>query len=104
MNRLFRRRLLIHIILWLALYAGWVLLFQNRTITLSRTMQIEFCYLFFIALNFYFNFYFNVPRFLEKKKYLLFGVMGISFTLFSAWGRAEVSYYINILFLHNGNI
>lgn len=43
-----------------------ILVFQKRTFAFSKTMTIRFCYLLFIATNYYFNIYFTIPRLLYK--------------------------------------
>ena len=41
--------------LWTALYFVWVLLFRGQTLTFTRTLTVQFCYLVFIAANYYFQ-------------------------------------------------
>jgi two-component system LytT family sensor kinase len=65
-------RILMHVGIWTALYIFWVAIFQNRALTLNRTLTVEFCYLLFIAGNFYLDIYFTIPRLLYRKKYVYF--------------------------------
>jgi len=58
----------LEIAFWVGLYILWVLVFQNRTITITRTIGIEFCYLVFIALNYYFTINYLIPTLLNKNK------------------------------------
>jgi sensor histidine kinase YesM len=69
-----KQRIGIHIVTWTVLYVFWITVLQNRSLTLSRTLTVQFCYLLFIAGNYYFQRYFTIPRFLYQKKYLSFTV------------------------------
>jgi two-component system, LytTR family, sensor kinase len=80
---------------WAALYTFWVMVFQKRAFAFSRTATIEFCYLVFIAINYYFNIYFTIPRYLYRKKYAAFifsmvGAIGLTSLL-----RVPVASYLN---------
>ncbi len=89
-------RVPLEIAFWVGLYIVWVLVFQNRTITITRTIGIEFCYLVFIALNYYFTTNYLIPRFLNKNKYVPFILLFSFSTALAAFLRALVSYYITI--------
>lgn len=70
------------------------MVFRNNALVLTHTITIQFCYLIFIAANYYFNTLYNIPSFLDKKKYLKFGVLfllGISIT---AILRVPVSFLV----------
>jgi two-component system LytT family sensor kinase len=86
----------LEIAFWIGLYILWVLVFQNRTITITRTIGIEFCYLVFIALNYYFTINYLIPRFLSKNIYVPFLLLFSFSTVLAALFRALVSYYITI--------
>jgi two-component system LytT family sensor kinase len=73
-----------------------VLVFQNRAITITRTIGIEFCYLVFIALNYYFTSNYLIPRFLNKNKYFPFLLLFSLSTALAALLRALVSYFITM--------
>lgn len=90
----------LNVLLWIALYAFWIFVFQNASITITRTMQIEFCYLVFIAANYYFQIYFAIPRYLNRQKYLVFLIASAIFLLISTWARAEVVLFINAFLYH----
>ena len=90
----------LEIAFWVCLYILWVLVFQNRTITITRTIGIEFCYLVFIALNYYFTINYLIPGFLSKNKYAPFILLFSFSTALAALLRALVSYYITI-YLYN---
>ncbi|HSY77654.1 MAG TPA: histidine kinase [Bacteroidia bacterium] len=86
----------LEIAFWVGLYILWVLVFQNRTITITRTIGIEFCYLVFIALNYYFTINYLIPTLLNKNKYVSFITLFSFSTAIAALLRALVSYYITI--------
>ena len=85
----------IHILLWTGLYLFWVLVFRNRSFAFSRAATIEFCYLFFIAANFYFNVLFNIPVFLYRQRYLVFGLLLMAGIVVGALLRVPVATYLN---------
>jgi two-component system LytT family sensor kinase len=60
--------------MWLVLYLFWITVLQNRALTLSRTLTIEFCYLLFIGGIYYFSIYFTIPKYLNRGQYFLFGL------------------------------
>ncbi|HTA27109.1 MAG TPA: histidine kinase [Bacteroidia bacterium] len=90
----------VEIAFWIGLYILWVFIFQNRTITITRTLGIEFCYLIFIALNYYVTIYYFIPRFLNKNKYVSFLFLLCLSTTIAALLRAVVSYFITIYLYH----
>ena len=89
-------RVPLEISFWIGLYILWVLVFQNRTITITRTIGIEFCYMVFIALSYYTTVYYLIPRFLNKNKYLPFFILFFISITIAAFLRAVVSYFITI--------
>lgn len=95
-----KKYIALNLLLWLLLYAFWIFVFQHASITITRTMQIEFCYLVFIAANYYFQIYFAIPRYLGRQKYAVFLLASAIFLLISTWARAEVVLFINA-FLYN---
>jgi two-component system, LytTR family, sensor kinase len=90
----------LEIVFWIGLYIIWVFIFQNRTIIITRTLGIQFCYLVFIALNYYFTVNYLIPRFLNKNKFILFLIQFILSTALTALMRAIVSYFITIYLYH----
>jgi len=65
-------------------------------------MTVELCYLAFIAGNYYFNIYFNIPRFLYKKKYASFALLLISGIILGALLRVPLAIYLNIHYFSPG--
>jgi len=94
------RVFLYHLLFWAGIYLLWVLVFRSYSFTLSKTMTIEFCYLFFITADFYAINNFTIPQFLLKKKYLLFISTTIIIIALSAWLRALVATQMNLHFFH----
>ena len=88
--------------LWVGLYIFWVLVFQKRAFAFSKTMTVEFCYLFFIAANYYFNVYFTVPSFLYRKKYAVFGLLFLAGIIAAALLRVPLATYLSLHFFAPG--
>ena len=90
-----RKKTSIHLLLWTGLYLFWVMIFQNRSFAFSRTVTVEFCYLFFIAANFYYNVLFTIPVFLYRQKYIAFGLLLLAGIVVGALLRVPVATYLN---------
>ncbi|MES2111355.1 MAG: histidine kinase [Bacteroidota bacterium] len=84
-----------HIAFWLLAYFFWIYIFQNSTLVLTHAITIQFCYLVFIAGNYYFNTLYTVPQLLNKQKYLPFGLALIGGVLAGALLRVPVSMLVN---------
>jgi two-component system LytT family sensor kinase len=78
----------------------WVAVFRSYSVSLTKTMTIEFCYLLFITADYYSIGNFIVPRFLLKKKYILFISTIILLITLSALFRALVAVQMNLHFFH----
>lgn len=85
-------------LLWAGLFVLWMVVFQNKTLSFSRTAGIQFCYLVFIAANFYFHTWFTIPRFLDQRRYFIFAASGLLFVVVTSWLRSEVAWFINTRF------
>ena len=91
-----------HLLWWMGMYLFWVMIFQKRSFALSTTATIEFCYLFFVAANYYFNMAFIVPRFLYRQRhveYILFFVLGV---VIAALLRVPLAAYLNANYFFPG--
>lgn len=88
-------KLTYHLIFWLFAYLFWIFIFRNGTLVITHAITIQFCYLVFIAANFYFNWLYAVPKLLNKKKYIPFGMSFIAGVLVGAILRVPVSYLVN---------
>jgi two-component system LytT family sensor kinase len=99
-----KKKTVIHILLWVGLYLFWIFVLQNRSFAFSRTVTVEFCYLFFIAANFYFNIAYNIPRFLYRQKYVLFGMMLLAGITVAALLRVPLASYLNLHYFMPGKL
>jgi two-component system LytT family sensor kinase len=91
---------LFHFLFWTGIYTLWVVVFRSYSVSLTKTMTIEFCYLIFITADFYIINNFIIPVFLFKRKYGPF-VIGILLTVaLSAWGRSLIALNMNQHYLH----
>lgn len=85
----------IHIAWWAGLYLLWVALFQHRALVVSRTLTVEFCYLVFVAANYYFHSRFTIPRLLYRGHYLAFALLLPAGVLVTALLRVPLALYLN---------
>jgi two-component system, LytTR family, sensor kinase len=85
----------VQVLCWAALYFFWVMVFQKRAFAFSRTATVEFCYLIFVAANYYFNIYFTIPKFLYQKKYISFFISLLAGIAFTALLRVPLATYLN---------
>ncbi len=90
-----KQRKWMHVLGWLSLYFFWITIFQTRAFTFSRTLTVQFCYLLFIAANFYFNIYFAIPRLLYRKKYIAYGFALAGCVIVTALLRVPLAMYLN---------
>jgi two-component system LytT family sensor kinase len=98
------RPFLFHFLFWTGVYALWVVIFRSYSISITRTMTIEFCYLIFITADYYIINNFIVPSFLFNRKYGLFIAGTILTIALSALGRAITAFNVNLHYFHtSGN-
>jgi len=90
-----KSRIWFHAVWWIIVYAFWVMVFQRREFSFTRTATIEFCYLFFIASNYYLNFQYSIPRFLYKRKYAAFAGLLLLGIIVSALLRVPLATFLN---------
>jgi two-component system LytT family sensor kinase len=103
-KRMIRHRWWNHIGIWAGLYIFWITIFQNHALTFSRTLTVEFCYLLFIAANYYFHVYFTIPRLLYRKKYFLFGCGLLGGIAVGAFLRTLLSLWMSRHFFRPGGV
>jgi len=84
-----------HLAFWLLAYFFWIFIFRNSTLVLTHAITIQFCYLVFIAANYYFNSLYTVPHLLNRKKYLEFGLCLIAGVIVCSALRVPVSYTVS---------
>lgn len=94
------KTVLYHFLFWAGIYLLWVLVFRSYSVSITKTITIEFCYLLFITADFYAINNFVVPQFLFKKKYSLFAIATVIIISISAWLRASVAMQMNRHFFH----
>ncbi|MDN3547810.1 sensor histidine kinase [Mucilaginibacter aquaedulcis] len=85
-----------HFLFWLFAYIFWVFIFRNGTLVLTHAITIQFCYLLFIAANYYFNTLYNIPQVLNQKQYLKFGGLFIVAIAITALIRVPVSMLVTL--------
>ena len=73
-------------------------MFRTYSVSITKTITIEFCYLIFITSDYYAISNFIVPRFLHKRKYTLFVISTVFVIAFSSWLRALVALQMNFHF------
>jgi two-component system, LytTR family, sensor kinase len=89
------KRIWPHIAGWMIVYLLWIVVFQKRTVVFSKTATVQFCYLFFIAANYYFNIGFAIPRFLYQKKNISYAGVALAGIAAAALLRVPVAMYLN---------
>src|SRR5258706_9161341 len=89
------KRLWYNIAGWVTLYFVWVLVFQKRSVIFSKTATVQFCYLFFIAGNYYFNIWFAIPKFLYQKKNIEYVLVALAAIVAGALLRVPLAMYLN---------
>ncbi|HVW12591.1 MAG TPA: histidine kinase [Mucilaginibacter sp.] len=83
-----------HVGFWLLAYFFWIYIFRNNALVITHTITIQFCYLVFIAANYYFNSLYAIPELLNRKKYLLFFAAFFCAIAVTALLRVPVSYLV----------
>lgn len=86
---------IIHLLTWAGLYVFWILVFQKRELAFSQTATVGFCYVLFITANYYFNTLINIPRFLQKKNYLIFLLLFSTAIAVTALLRVPLAMFLN---------
>lgn len=90
-----KRRTGIQTIGWGFLYIFWILVFQKRELAFAQTASVEFCYLVFIAANYYLNAYFSVPKYLYRKRYISFTVLFLTGIAIASLLRVPLAMLLN---------
>ena len=97
-----KKRIGYNILLWLVLYLFWIVVFQQRTFAFSKTITVQFCYLLFVAANYYFSVYFAIPLFLYKKKYAMFAALFLAAVFTAALLRVPLATFLSEHFFAPG--
>jgi two-component system, LytTR family, sensor kinase len=90
-----RRSFWISVGLWAGLYLLWITLFGNLVFSFSRTLTVQFCYLVFVAADYYAQLYFSIPRLLYKKKYVAFALFLPATIVISAFLRSLLAIWMS---------
>ncbi|MDB5145059.1 MAG: putative signal transduction histidine kinase [Mucilaginibacter sp.] len=88
-------KIVYHLLFWLLAYLFWIFIFRNSTLILTRAITIQFCYLVFIAANYYFNSFYAIPFLLNKKKYIKFGFCFVAAITVTSILRVPVLVLVN---------
>lgn len=99
---MYKHRVWLHIALWTGCYILWVLLFQNRALAFTRTLTVQFCYLIFIAANYYLQVYWAIPRYLYRKKYVAYLLIFAGGIILTALLRVPLAIYLGEHYFHPG--
>ncbi len=84
-------KLIYHLGFWLLAYFFWIFIFRNGALVLTHTITIQFCYLAFISMNYYFNALYTIPQLLNKRHYVKFGILFLGGVALTALIRVPVS-------------
>jgi two-component system LytT family sensor kinase len=87
-------KLIYHLAFWLLAYFFWIFIFRNGALVLTHTITIQFCYLAFISVNYYFNALYTIPQLLNKRRYVAFGVFLLAGIIITALVRIPVSMFV----------
>lgn len=95
------KTVLYHSLFWAAIFLLWVLVFRSYSLSITKTITVEFCYLIFVTADFYAINDLIIPQFFLKKKYILFVSSTILIIALSAWLRALTAMQMNRYFFHS---
>ncbi|GGA87134.1 sensor histidine kinase [Puia dinghuensis] len=98
-----QHRIWISIGLWAGLYLCWIFLFRDRVFTVTRTLTVQFCYLLFVAANFYAQVYYAIPRLLNRKRYLAFALFLPGAITLSALLRTPLAIWLQVSYFRPGS-
>jgi hypothetical protein len=94
------RTIFYHSLFWAGIYLLWVLLFRSYSVAITRTMTIEFCYLFFITADYYCITDLIVPKLLLREMHVAFVAAVFLLIAVSAGLRAILALNLNQYFFH----
>src|ERR1700743_3027943 len=89
-----QKKIAYHLGFWLLAYLFWIFIFRNGTLVLTHSLTIQFCYLAFISINYYFNTLYNIPQNLNRKQYVKFGILFVLGIVCTALLRTPVSKFV----------
>jgi two-component system, LytTR family, sensor kinase len=94
------KAVLYHSLFWAGIYLLWVIIFRSYSISITKTMTVEFCYLIFITADYYAINHLIIPRFLNQRKYVMFIAVTLIVIVLSSWLRALLALQMNLHFFH----
>jgi hypothetical protein len=97
-------RIGISIGLWVGIYLFWVFLFRDRVFTVTRTLTVQFCYLLFVAGNYYAQLHYAIPKLLNRKKYLAFALFLPGSIALSALLRTPLAIWLQTHVFRPGSV
>lgn len=86
----------ISLALWTGLYVCWITLFHDHVFTISRTLTVQFCYLVFVAANYYLQVHYAIPRLLHRKRYLSYVLVLPGAVAISALLRTPLAIWLQV--------
>jgi len=98
-----QQRIWISIGLWAGLYLCWITIFHDHVFTVTRTLTVQFCYLLFVAANYYAQVGYAIPKLLHRKKYLLFTLFLPAAIGVSALLRTPLAIWLQVHFFRPGS-
>lgn len=101
---LYLRKVLLHIAFWSIVYLVWVIIFHARALTFTKTLTVQFCFLFFTAANYYLHATILLPRLLFKGNYLTYFLSAFLLLLLSSLARVPIAMYLNMQYFHSDGV
>lgn len=98
-----QQRIWISIGLWAGLYACWISIFHDHVFTITRTLTVQFCYLLFVAANYYLQVRYAIPRLLHRKRYGAFVLLFPTAIAVSALLRTPLAIWLQVHFFRPGS-
>jgi hypothetical protein len=89
--------------LWVGLYLCWITLFRDRVFTVTRTLTVQFCYLLFVAANYYAQLHYAIPKLLNRKRYLAFALFLPAAIAITALLRTPLAIWLQVHYFHTGS-
>ncbi|HEY1216560.1 MAG TPA: sensor histidine kinase [Bryobacteraceae bacterium] len=98
-----RNSIWISIGLWVGLYLCWITLFRDRVFTVTRTLTVQFCYLLFVAANYYAQLHYAIPKLLNRKRYLAFALFLPAAIAVTALLRTPLAIWLQVHYFRPGS-
>src|SRR5579859_6942074 len=102
--RMKRNNIWISIGLWVGVYLCWVTLFHDRVFTVTKTLTVQFCYLLFVAANYYAQVHYAIPKLLNRRKYVAFALFLPGAIAVTALLRIPLSTWLQVHFFRPGSV